>query len=48
MNPQEDTFSVRREGRGIVEEMLSVKYNENQKWKYFYGMKPDEALVFKW
>lgn len=44
MNPQEDTFSVRREGRGIVEEMLSVKYNENQKWKYFYGMKPDEAL----
>lgn len=26
---------------------LVVKYNKNQKWMYFYGMKPEEVVLIK-
>ncbi|RDB23944.1 Uncharacterized protein in dcmA 3'region [Hypsizygus marmoreus] len=44
---EKDTFPVAlvyddREG-----ETLGVKYNPNQKWKYFHGMTPDEFVLIK-
>jgi hypothetical protein len=43
-----DTFPVAliypdREG-----ETMGVNYNPNQKWKYFYGVTPDEFVLIKW
>ena len=38
-----DYRSVDREG-----ETLGIKYNENHKWKYLEGMKPEEFVVIKW
>jgi hypothetical protein len=29
-------------------ETMGVKYNPNQKWKYFYGVTPDELVLIKW
>ena len=31
-----------------VGETLAVKYNENHKWKYLQGMKPEEFVLIKW
>jgi len=29
-------------------ETLGIKYSENYKWKYLYGMTPDEIVLIKW
>ncbi|RDB29782.1 Uncharacterized protein in dcmA 3'region [Hypsizygus marmoreus] len=47
VDPKTDTAPVAliypdREG-----ETLGVKYNPNQKWKYFYGMTPEEIILIK-
>ncbi|KAF8650720.1 hypothetical protein AX16_005093 [Volvariella volvacea WC 439] len=47
VDPKEDVFPVAliypdREG-----ETYGVKYNANQKWKYFYGVTPDEYVLIK-
>jgi hypothetical protein len=28
-------------------EVVSSKYNENHKWGYFYGVRPEEVLLIK-
>jgi hypothetical protein len=48
VNPQENTFPVSliypdREG-----ETMHVNYTPNLKFKYFYGMTPDEFVLIKW
>ena len=45
---KKDTFPValiypEREG-----ETMGVKYNPNHKWKYLYGMTPEEIVLIKW
>lgn len=44
----EDTFPV---GFGYAElpatESLAIKYNVNYRWKYFYGIMPEEVLLIK-
>ena len=45
---KKDTFPVAliypdREG-----ETMGVKYNPNHKWKYLYGMTPEEIVLIKW
>ncbi|KAH0579664.1 hypothetical protein J132_02508 [Termitomyces sp. J132] len=47
VDPKKDTFAVAliypdREG-----ETYGMKYNPNQKWKYFHGMTPEEAVLIK-
>ncbi|KAG6866317.1 hypothetical protein C0991_005784 [Blastosporella zonata] len=47
VDPKKDTFPVAlvypdREG-----ETLGVKFNPNQKWKYFRGVTPEEAILIK-
>ncbi|KAG6872354.1 hypothetical protein C0995_010521 [Termitomyces sp. Mi166 len=47
VDPKKDTLAVAliypdREG-----ETYGVKYNPNQKWKYFYGVTPEEAILIK-
>jgi len=29
-------------------ETLGIKYSEDYKWKYLYGMTPDEMVLIKW
>ena len=48
VDPKKDTFPIAliypdREG-----ETMGVKYNENHKWKYLYGMTPEEIVLIKW
>lgn len=48
VDPKSDTFPVAlvypdREG-----ETMGISYNPNHKWKYFYGMTPDEFVLIKW
>ncbi|KAF4618688.1 hypothetical protein D9613_009931 [Agrocybe pediades] len=47
VNPEKDTVPVAlvypdREG-----ETMGVKYSDNYKWKYLYGMTPDEIVLIK-
>ena len=32
----------------IAGEIMGIKYNENHKWKYLYGITPDEIVLLKW
>jgi hypothetical protein len=48
LDTERDTYLVsvvRPDGDGG--EMLGVKYNESQKWSYFYGMTPEEFVLIK-
>jgi hypothetical protein len=48
VNPKEDTFVIHFDYAAGGREMLAVKYNENQRWKYVYGLRPDEVILIKW
>lgn len=43
-----DTFPVALIYSDHEGETLSVKHNENQRWKYLRGMTPDEIVLIKW
>ncbi|KAF8221632.1 hypothetical protein L208DRAFT_670699 [Tricholoma matsutake] len=48
INLEEDVFPVNLEYPGAsTDELLVMKYNEKQQWKYVFGLTPDEAVVFK-
>jgi hypothetical protein len=42
-----DTFPVTRDNPTYQGDLLAIRYNENQKWKYFYNVTPDEAVLIK-
>jgi hypothetical protein len=42
-----DTFPVTLTYAEGQTEIFVIKYNKNQKWGYYYGMTPDEALLIK-
>lgn len=48
INHEEDVFPADLEYPASTDEMLVMKYNEKQQWKYVFGLTPDEAIVFKW
>ncbi|KAF8901862.1 hypothetical protein CPB84DRAFT_1846578 [Gymnopilus junonius] len=43
----DDLFPVARIYEDSKGETLGVKYNPNHKWKYLYGMTPDELVLIK-
>lgn len=48
VEPENDTFPIAlvypdREG-----ETLGVNYSPNHRWKYMYGMTPEEIVLIKW
>ena len=45
---EKDTVPVERRLPDRVGETMGIKYNENLKWKYLYGMTPDEIVLIKW
>ncbi|KAF8064040.1 hypothetical protein FPV67DRAFT_1503302 [Lyophyllum atratum] len=47
VDPDTDTFPVALVYPDHEGETLGVKYNPNQKWKYFRGVTPEEAILIK-
>ena len=45
---EKDTFPVARISAEGTGETMRVKYNENHKWMYLYGMTPEEIVLIKW
>jgi hypothetical protein len=45
---EQDVFPAELEYPASTDEMLVVKHNKKQQWKYVFGLTPDEAIVFKW
>ena len=45
---EKDTFPVARISAEHTGETMRVKYNENHKWMYLYGMTPEEIVLIKW
>lgn len=45
---QEDTFPLKLVVSKLEIEILVVRYNENHKWGYFYGVTPEEVILIKW
>ena len=43
-----DTFPVARISPESTGETMGIQYNENHKWKYLYGMTPEEIVLIKW
>ncbi|GLB44194.1 putative protein CC1G_08491 Coprinopsis cinerea okayama7 130 [Lyophyllum shimeji] len=47
VDPRTDTFPVALVYPDTEGETLGVKYNPNQRWKYFRGVTPEEAILIK-
>ncbi|KAF9552783.1 hypothetical protein CPC08DRAFT_714305 [Agrocybe pediades] len=47
VDPENDTAPVTLRFPNRKGETMGVKYNPNQKWKYLYGMTPDEVVLIK-
>ena len=48
VDPKNDTFPIAFILPDHETEMMGVKYNKNHKWKYLYGMTPEEIVLIKW
>lgn len=48
VDPEKDTFPITVLSPDGDQEFLGVKYNENQKWSYFYGVNPEQFILLKW
>ncbi|TFK61298.1 hypothetical protein BDN72DRAFT_965247 [Pluteus cervinus] len=47
IDAKNDVFPVARISKDREGETFRVKYNPNQKWKYFYGVTPEEYILIK-
>jgi len=47
VDPEKDTFPITLLSPDGEREFLGVKYNENQKWSYFYGVEPENFILLK-
>ena len=48
VNPGRDTFPVSLIYPDRAGETMGVQYSPDYKWKYFYGMTPEEIVLIKW
>ena len=48
VDPENDTFPIALFYPNRESEAIGIKYNENHKWKYLYGMAPEEIVLIKW
>ena len=48
VDPKNDTFPIVLIFHDRESETMGVRYNENHKWKYLYGMTPEEIVLIKW
>ena len=48
VDPKNDTFQIALVFPERESETMGIKHNENHKWKYLYGMTPEEIILIKW